>query len=109
LGEEKVKESLLRVLKAARILSLNYGRIYIEFGKTISLKQFALGYNKSLPCIKDDMPLRKKIIQDLAYEIVYIMLDKIVVMPTGMVSSILLMHRKGITEDMLVKKMEWLS
>lgn len=38
LGEEKVKESLLRVIKAARILNLNYGRIYIEFGNTISLK-----------------------------------------------------------------------
>ena len=32
LGEEKVKESLIRVIKAARILSTNYGRIYMEFG-----------------------------------------------------------------------------
>ena len=32
LGEEKVKESLLRVIKAARILSTNFGRIQIEFG-----------------------------------------------------------------------------
>ena len=40
LGEEKVKESLLRVIKAARILSTNYGRIYMEFGPTISLKKY---------------------------------------------------------------------
>ena len=37
------------------------------------------------------------------------MLDNIVVMPTGMIAAILLMYRKGISEDMLVKKMEWLS
>ena len=29
LGEEKVKESLLRVIKAGKIISSNYGRIYI--------------------------------------------------------------------------------
>lgn len=44
LGEEKVKESLLRVIKAARILSTNYGRIYIEFGDTISLRNYATKY-----------------------------------------------------------------
>ena len=37
------------------------------------------------------------------------MLNKIVVMPTGMVSALLLMHRRGISEDLLIKKMEWLS
>jgi glycerone phosphate O-acyltransferase/fatty acyl-CoA reductase len=45
----------------------------------------------------------------LAYDIVYSMLDKIVVMPTSMVSALLLMHRRGISEDLLIKKMEWLS
>lgn len=38
LGEEKVKESLLRVIKAARILSTNFGRIYINFSTIISVK-----------------------------------------------------------------------
>lgn len=41
LGEEKVKESLLRVIRAARILTTNYGRIYIEFGNLISLKDYS--------------------------------------------------------------------
>jgi len=41
LGEEKVKESLLRVIKAIRILSTNYGRIHIGFGKLISVKDWA--------------------------------------------------------------------
>jgi len=46
LGEEKVKESLLRVIKAARILSTNYGRIYMEFGNTISLRKYASKYKE---------------------------------------------------------------
>ena len=42
LGEEKVKESLIRVVKAARILSTNFGRIYINFGPIISVKEYYL-------------------------------------------------------------------
>jgi glycerol-3-phosphate O-acyltransferase len=41
LGEEKVRESLLRVIRAAKILSLNYGRIYIEFGTLISVREYS--------------------------------------------------------------------
>jgi glycerone phosphate O-acyltransferase/fatty acyl-CoA reductase len=37
------------------------------------------------------------------------MIDSIVVMPTSMVSTLLLMHRRGVSEDDLIKKMEWLS
>jgi glycerol-3-phosphate O-acyltransferase len=44
LGEEKVKESLLRVIRAASILTANYGRIYIEFGNLISLREFSKSY-----------------------------------------------------------------
>lgn len=58
LGEEKTKESLLRVIKAARILSLNYGRIFIEFGEQISLKKFATKYN-TIEVIQRD-PIMKK-------------------------------------------------
>ena len=39
LGEEKVKESLGRLVKAAKTLTINFGNIYLEFGKPISLKE----------------------------------------------------------------------
>jgi glycerone phosphate O-acyltransferase/fatty acyl-CoA reductase len=32
LGEDKVRESLFRVLNATKILSANQGRVYVEFG-----------------------------------------------------------------------------
>jgi len=37
------------------------------------------------------------------------MTEKIVIMPTSMVASILLMNRKGISDDQLVSGVEWLS
>jgi glycerol-3-phosphate O-acyltransferase len=40
LGEEKVKESLSRVVRASKILSLNFGKIYVEFSDTISLREY---------------------------------------------------------------------
>ncbi len=38
LGEEKLKESLIRILKAARFLNSNMGRVYIEFGQPMRVK-----------------------------------------------------------------------
>lgn len=61
LGEEKVKESLLRLIKASRILSTNYGRIYIEIGAKISLKSFASKYN-TMEIINKDPILKRKIV-----------------------------------------------
>ena len=39
LGENKVKESLLRVLSAVKLLNANHGRVYIEFGEPISVRK----------------------------------------------------------------------
>ena len=38
LGEEKLKESLMRLLSSTKVLSTNYGRIYIQICQPISLK-----------------------------------------------------------------------
>ncbi len=38
LGEDKVKESLIRILKAAKILNSNMGRVYIEFGSPMRIR-----------------------------------------------------------------------
>lgn len=40
LGEEKVEESLLRVIKAIKLLQVNYGRVYIEFCEPIMLSKY---------------------------------------------------------------------
>ena len=40
LGESKVKESLGRILNAVSVFFQDYGRVYIEFCKPISLKNY---------------------------------------------------------------------
>ena len=45
----------------------------------------------------------------MGYEIAYRLIDKMVVMPTGIVAALLLMNRRGITEDQLIKRFDWLS
>jgi hypothetical protein len=37
------------------------------------------------------------------------MIDRLVILPTNMVAAILLMYRKGISEDILIKCIEWLT
>ena len=85
LGEEKVKESLGRVVKAAQILSMNFGRIYLDIGEEISLKkyldpkkfpkksngEFLDPYN-----LKED---RKVMSSSLGYDVIYNLTDKLVI------------------------------
>ena len=40
LGEAKMQESLLRLVRAAKVLTKNFGRVYIELTEPISLKQY---------------------------------------------------------------------
>ncbi|CAK65858.1 unnamed protein product (macronuclear) [Paramecium tetraurelia] len=104
LGEEKVKESLIRVIKALKILSSNFGKINVSFGKMISLKEWSK--QQGLDSF-ENMRDRKKAVETLGYEVAYRLIEELVVMPTGIVSTLLLMNRRGITEDQLIKRFEW--
>jgi hypothetical protein len=46
---------------------------------------------------------------DLGNEITFILQRHIRIMPTTLCAAILLLHRKGISEDHLVKKVSWLG
>lgn len=52
---------------------------------------------------------RRDSIQNLGKSIIYSMTDKLVVLSTGIVSCVLLMNRKGITEDNLIKSVNWIA
>lgn len=115
LGEEKVKESLLRIIRAAKILKMNFGRIYIDFGEPISLRQYvdnAVRKNEEVSSTALNPFVNKKdrqqIVKNLGWDIVYKLSEHTVIMSTAIVAAILLMYRKGISEDQLVKKTEWL-
>ena len=64
LGEEKIKESLIRVVKAVKILKMNFGRIYIEMGEPILLSQY-LKQNSNTQLISKEN--RRNLVQNLGY------------------------------------------
>lgn len=47
--------------------------------------------------------------ENLAYRIVYALQDNIRIMPTTMVASMLLMHRKGVNQKELLQTVAWLG
>mmetsp|Transcript_5722 Transcript_5722/g.4892 ORF Transcript_5722/g.4892 Transcript_5722/m.4892 type:complete len:230 (+) Transcript_5722:2196-2885(+) len=113
LGEEKKKESLSRLLGAASILTMNFGRVYIEFTEPISCKEYINNYlstnkGKELNPFKN-IHQRRPIVEKLAYEITYRLNENLYILPTSIVASIILMNRKGISEESLIQKVEWLK
>ena len=136
LGEEKVHESLYRIVKAAKILNMNFGRIYVDVAEPISLKSYtsnwiqgirtmvpqplpqSLKFEEKKPPVTtvslkadpfQNQETRKDLVTSLGYEIIYRMNEKLVIMPTALVAAVILMHRKGISEDSLVERVEWLG
>ena len=97
-GENKVTESLTHMISYFKILRQNLGKIYIVLSEPISLKQFNTKYQGN----------PKDITEMLGYEIVYKLQENIVVMATSIVSAILLMHRRVIPEDEIIKKVQWI-
>lgn len=47
LGEQKVEESLLRVIKAIPLLKVNFGRVYVEISDPIFLSDYLKSYKEN--------------------------------------------------------------
>lgn len=109
LGESKVKESLSRILNATRYINMNFGQIYVEVTKPISFKDYCqemiIRENLQPRVNKED---RKLIINTLGYDMTHRLTENLIIMPTAICASILLMHRKGISEDELMSQIELL-
>ncbi len=108
LGEPKVKESLTRLVKAADTLKMNFGKVYFEIGDPIPLSQyvnqFELEQTKKDPSYKA-FENRFPLVKSLGYEVFHRLHENMVVMPTAMIASILLVQRRGINEESLSEKL----
>ena len=104
MGEEKIRESLMRQMRASTTLLQNYGKIYIEVCKPISVRKYAQSLQQA-----QQITDRRVMVEHLGYHITHTLSDNLVVQPTSMVAAVLMMHRKGIVEQVLVKSVEWLA
>ena len=68
-GEQKIKESLLKVLSSLKILKKRYGKVFVTFDKPIEFKKFLIEQNFN-PA-KASKEERRKLIKIFAYKIVY--------------------------------------
>ena len=107
LGEEKVEESLLRVVKAIPLLKTNFGRVYVEISEPMFLNSYIRNKKLEMEKLQVQQPL--SLSEQLGNEIIYKLNEKLVIMSTGVVSAVLLMHRRGISEDNLIKTVNWIS
>jgi len=99
----------------------NFGKVFVKFAEPISLKEYTGKYlkgenSKSEGIVMDQVALkpfeqkehRVQLVNQLGFDLIRIINDNLVIMPTSLVASIILMHRKGLIEETLTKKMTWL-
>lgn len=92
-GEEKVKESLGRILKAVEIFSMNLGTIYLDFCEPIHLSKYteeAIALKPSLNPFENEKD-KLAITNDLGLKIVQELQSHVRIMPPNLVASILLL------------------
>jgi glycerone phosphate O-acyltransferase/fatty acyl-CoA reductase len=110
-GQDKVKESLGRIVKAVEIFSMNLGSIYLDFCDPIVFSQFNQEQVKLNPKINPDLNDKDRltVTNALGLELIYSLQRNIRMMPTNLVASVVLLQRKGISESDLEEKVRWLG
>ena len=110
LGEEKVKESLGRLISAVKILNMKFGTIHVKIGDPVVMKTYAPPLTRQLDIKPFEKPKhRMRFNEALGYEMVHRLTEELVITPTTMVATMLLTHRKGISDDELTKQINWLG
>jgi glycerol-3-phosphate O-acyltransferase len=111
-GAPKVKENTADMIKSGSILRKRYGRVYVNIGEPIIMKDYLESEDKQI----DQMSLeeRQSLYRKIGYEIVLEINKVSVVTPFSMVASGLLSHdRRGISHedltDVLNEFYEYLS
>lgn len=103
LGRPKEKESLGKLVNSGfNLLQLKWGRIDVRFGEAISMHKF----------IKDTQPdkastsvMHPKVLQAMGYHILSSINNISVIMPTGLVGTVLLTLRgRGVGRNELIRK-----
>jgi glycerol-3-phosphate O-acyltransferase len=111
LGESPKPDNAIKILRYFFAINKPLGKVIIRYCEPISLDSYLEQHSKksglALTNYVKDEKATKSLIHDLGEELSYIQADNLVVMSTSMIATILLMHRKGISMDMLIKRVVW--
>lgn len=95
-------ETFGRVIKALPRIRISHGRVYIQICKPFMPKQIITDIKTEFGGHQSP-EFRKKLVKIVGSQIINRMTNGIVIMSTAIVSGVLLMNRKGISEDTLIK------
>jgi len=99
-GAPKVQENTAEIIKTTKILRKRYGRVYINIGEPIIMKDYLEAQDKAM----EEMTLdeRQSLYRKIGYEVVLEINKVSVVTPFALVAAGLLSHdRRGISNDEL--------
>ncbi len=88
LGEEKRREGLAELLKAPRVLTSRYGRLYVQFAEPISVDDYLDQY--AIDRARLDTPQMDALIARLGHRIIYDINRVSAVTPTALAATVLL-------------------
>lgn len=99
-GASKVQENAAEIIKSTKILRKRYGRVYINIGEPIIMKDYLAAQDK--PMEQMTLDERQSLYRKIGYEAVLEINKVSVVTPFSLVASGLLSHdRRGISHDEL--------
>ncbi len=104
-GETKKSESTKDIIKSGGVLRKRYGRVYVNIGEPILLKEYLQAQEKPVP--EMTVEERQRLYRRIGYEIV-LAIDRVsVVTPFSFVSAGLLCHdRRGVARGELMEVLE---
>ncbi|XP_052391968.1 dihydroxyacetone phosphate acyltransferase [Carassius gibelio] len=115
LGIPKPKESTSGLLKARRVLSEDYGSMYVYFGHPVSVRSLAEGkINRSqynlLPRYIPQKPSADthEFLNDAAFRLVRIQEENMVLKPWVLIATLLLQNPDGLDLSSLAEQTDWL-
>ncbi|KAJ8270697.1 hypothetical protein GJAV_G00118200, partial [Gymnothorax javanicus] len=115
LGVPKPKESTSGLLKARRVLSEDYGSIYVYFGQPVSVRSLAQGrinrcqYNlipRHIPKKASEDTL--SFVNDTAYMLVRRQEENMVLRPWVLIAAVLMQNLDGMDLGLLLEQTAWL-
>jgi glycerol-3-phosphate O-acyltransferase len=106
-GGEKKPEDLGSLLRAPKVLTSRYGRIYIRFDNEVSLAEIA--QQRGFDRLNHTEDQKRALVRALGYRIIEGVNRVTEITPTGLLSTALLSHdRRGLTHAELIERMQFL-
>lgn len=101
-GKSKTPENAAEIIKTSKILTKRYGRVYVNIGEPIIMKDYLESQEK--PIEKMTLEERQSLYRKIGYEIVLEINKVAVVTPFSLVAAVILSHyRRGMSHNELLE------